>query len=143
MSLGAEVTFSANAVAGTSASVISAVSSFTNFIFPPYPDEKTVLASEKKLQILNGYPKTIAFLYLVLDNWPDKSGLGSRKKANAWADIHISRFGYHPDIQNEIRENFGQSRTTFRGHVTILKNGYQTFLGVSKSLGMLEIHEFL
>jgi anionic cell wall polymer biosynthesis LytR-Cps2A-Psr (LCP) family protein len=36
MSRGAELTVSANAAGGTSASVISAVSRLTNFIFPPY-----------------------------------------------------------------------------------------------------------
>jgi len=89
----------------------------------------------KLFQILNGYPKPIAFLYLVSDNWPEKSGLGSRKKANAWADIHLSGFGYHPDIQNEFRENFRQIMANFRGRFALLINKDITyFLKLRKPL---------
>ena len=76
----------------------------------------------------------IAYLNLVSNHWPENRGLGLRKKANAWADIHISRFGYHPDIQNEIPENFGQIRATFRGLVAILKKDIKYFWELRKTL---------
>jgi hypothetical protein len=37
-----------------------------------------------------------------------KCGFEAIKKANPYAEVHLSGFGYHPDIQNEFSENFGQ-----------------------------------
>jgi hypothetical protein len=42
-------------------------------------------------------------------------------------EIFPSVLGYHPDIQNEFRENFGQISTTFRGQVAILKKDIKDF----------------
>ena len=61
------------------------------------------------------------FLRLLSNRGPEKYGFQQIKKANPLTGIHLSEFGYHPDIQNGFSENFGQIMVASRGGVVLQK----------------------